>query len=68
MMKDIMSPFAKTELSRARVNYMFEIRLTWEGVGIPTRLSSFGALQLWHLKLIGQRLPEQDSTHQSFSR
>lgn len=67
-MKEILSPFAKTDLSMARVNYMFEIWFTWEGVGTPTRLRSFGALQLWHTKLIGQKVPEQESTHQLFSR
>jgi len=55
------SPFAKTDLSKARVNCILETRLTWEGVGTPTTLKNLGALQLWQTKLMGQRVPEHDS-------
>jgi hypothetical protein len=58
---DKVSPFAKTDLSKARVNCILETRLTWEGVGTPTTLKNLGALQLWQPKLMGQRVPEHDS-------
>jgi hypothetical protein len=46
IINEMLSPFAKTDLSRARVNCMLDIRLTWEGVGDPVTLKNFGALQL----------------------
>jgi hypothetical protein len=46
MMNEMLSPLAKTDLSRARVNCMLDIRLTWEGVGVPMTLKNLGALQL----------------------
>lgn len=46
MMNEMLSPLAKTDLSRASVNCMFDIKFTWEGVGVPTTLKNFGALQL----------------------
>ena len=37
-------------------------------MGAPLTLRNLGALQVWHLKLMGQSEPEQEPTHQLFSR
>ena len=46
IINDMLSLFSKTDLSRARVNCILDISLTWEGVGFPVKLKNFGALQL----------------------
>lgn len=46
IINETLSPLAKTDLSRASVNYILEFKFTQEGVGTPITLKNLGALQL----------------------